>query len=290
MWKTNTKLREIGAAATAMTMGVLLVVSGSGPAAASNTLEKIKSAGSVSIAIGNEPPYASIDANGNAEGVLVDIIQAAFGSLGVENVEPVVVDWGAMIPGLQANRYDMIAAGLYINPKRCKAIAFSEPDICGGAALLVKKGNPDGLHSVADLAANADLKVVSCPGCEETDILVEAGVDTSRIVNSNDLIDSFSLISTGRSDVSIAQMSSFVSLMQKVPDAADNFELVGPLPDVDINCSGMGFRHADSDLRDAYNAGLKNIQESGEFGRILESYELLPELTYMMSTEQLCGM
>ena len=39
-------------------------------------------------------------------------------------------DWaiiarGAMIPGLQAKHYDMIAAGLYSNPKRCKAIAFS---------------------------------------------------------------------------------------------------------------------------------------------------------------------
>ena len=102
-------------------------------------------------------PYAALDENGNAEGVLVDIVQAAFGSLGVENVEPLVIDWGAMIPGIQAKRYDMIAAGLYINPKRCKAIAFSEPDVCGAAALLVKKGNPDGLQSVADLAANADL-------------------------------------------------------------------------------------------------------------------------------------
>ena len=132
--------------------------------------------------------------------------------------------------------------------------------------------------------------MISCPGCEETDILVEAGVDTSRIVNTNDLIDSFSLLSTGRSDVSIAQMSSFAALMKKIPDATENFELVGPLPDVDINCSGMGFRIADSGLRDAYNAGLKKIQESGEFDQILESYELLPELTYMMSTEQLCGM
>lgn len=77
--------------------------------------------------------------------------------------------------------------------------------------------------------------------------------------------------------------------MSKVP-IADEFELIGPLPDYDINCSGMGFRLADSDLRDAYNAGLKNIQASGEFDRILESYEFLPELTYQTSTEKLCGM
>jgi polar amino acid transport system substrate-binding protein len=289
MRETSTKLKRPGVTMIVVAIGLLFAVFGSSEATAGDTLERIKSAGSVSIAIGNEPPYAALDESGNVEGVLVDIIQASFASIGVNDVEPVVVDWGAMIPGLQANRYDMIAAGLYINPKRCKAIAFSEPDICGAAGLLVAKGNPHGLSSVADVAANTDVKVSSCPGCGEYDVMTEAGVDPSRIVNNPNLIDAFSLISTGRVDAEMGQLASLRAIMSKVPNA-DDFEIVGPLPDAGIECSGMGFRMADNDLRDAYNAGLKKIQESGEFDRILASYEFLPELTYQTSSKKLCGM
>ena len=44
-----------------------------------------------------------------------------------------------MIPGLQARRYDLVSGGLFINPKRCGAILFSEPVLCTEEGFLVKE-------------------------------------------------------------------------------------------------------------------------------------------------------
>ncbi|MES0885434.1 transporter substrate-binding domain-containing protein, partial [Roseibium sp. SCP14] len=74
---------------------------------------------------------------------------AVLNELGIQNVEAVVVDYGAMIPGLLAGRFDMVAAGLYIKPERCQAVVFSEPDVCDAEAFAVKAGNPKGLNNYA---------------------------------------------------------------------------------------------------------------------------------------------
>ena len=36
-----------------------------------------------------------------------------------------LTEFGSLIPGLKAGRFDIIAAGMFINPKRCAEIAFS---------------------------------------------------------------------------------------------------------------------------------------------------------------------
>jgi polar amino acid transport system substrate-binding protein len=39
----------------------------------------------------------------------------------------VLTEWGSLIPGLNAGRFDIITAGMYITPKRCKNVAFTDP-------------------------------------------------------------------------------------------------------------------------------------------------------------------
>ena len=50
-----------------------------------------------------------------------------FAKLGVKKVDAVLTEWGALIPGLKAGRFDVIAAGMYITPERCKQVAFADP-------------------------------------------------------------------------------------------------------------------------------------------------------------------
>ena len=74
--------------------------------------------------------------------------------LGIDEVEATVVDFSALISGLQAGQFDMIAAGMYINADRAEQILFSDPDYCVGEAFAVPDGNPAGLTDFESVVAN----------------------------------------------------------------------------------------------------------------------------------------
>lgn len=71
-------------------------------------------------------------------------------------MEASVVDFGALIPGLQAGQFDMIAAGMFITPERAEQIIFSDPDYCVSNSFAVAEGNPLGIsdfQSIIDSGA-----------------------------------------------------------------------------------------------------------------------------------------
>ena len=104
------------------------------------------------IAIANEPPFTQVDASGKVSGAAPDVARAVFKLLGVDDVVASLSEYGAMIPGLQAGRFDAVTAGYYIKPERCAAALFSEPVLCDGESFAVKKGNPLKLTSYKSVA------------------------------------------------------------------------------------------------------------------------------------------
>src|SRR5690606_13741816 len=102
-----------------------------GPAAADDgKLEALKEQGFARIAIANEPPYTAVGADGKVSGAAPDVARVIFERLGVKEVVASISEYGAMIPGLQAGRHDVITAGLFMKPERCNAVAYSEPVLC----------------------------------------------------------------------------------------------------------------------------------------------------------------
>lgn len=75
----------------------------------------------MNIGFANEPPYAYENSDsGELEGAAIEIAEAVFAEMGVENVEGHLTDWGELIPGVQAGQYDVITAGMAIQPDRCE--------------------------------------------------------------------------------------------------------------------------------------------------------------------------
>ncbi|MBR7552251.1 transporter substrate-binding domain-containing protein, partial [Mycobacterium tuberculosis] len=75
-----------------------------------------------------------------------------FKNLGVDNVEGVNPEFGSLIPGLNAERFDAISAGMSILPERCEQAAFSEPEFNYTTALMVEEGNPMNLTDMQSVA------------------------------------------------------------------------------------------------------------------------------------------
>ena len=258
------------------------------PAIADGSLERVKNQG---YAVSRAQPGAALRRAQvrrlQLVGVLPDVVASVLQAAGIGEFRGVLIDWGAMIPGLQARRYDLVSGGLFINPKRCEVILFSEPVICDDEGFLVKKGNPTGVTSYAELAAHPTASAAMAAGTIEHMAAKRFGVDEDRLrLWEGNLQNGVQLVRIGRADILLTPIASAKDVMSKMDDA-DDFELV-PIYDVAAGCAAIGFHSKDRELRDGFDAGLKKIQDSGEFDAILAKYGVNPDPVRASSRATLC--
>lgn len=263
----------------------MLMTSLAAPVAASD-LETLKEQGFARIAIANEPPWTEVTTGGEVSGAGPDVARAVLAKLGVPDIVASISEYGAMIPGLQAQRFDMVAAGLFMKPERCAAVSYSEPDLCDAESFMLPKGNPMGLKSFADIAAKG-AKVGVVGGGTEEKLAIEAGVDRANVVVVPDPQSGSKMLQDGRIDVYALPVLSISDLLKKANDP--NLEMFAPVEDTPIFCAGVAFRKQDTDLRDAYDEVLAEMKANGEFAAIVEPYGYSAEAAMRTSREELCG-
>ena len=258
------KIAALSVSAFALTAGSL----------AAATLDEIREAGTIRIAVANEIPYGYIDPNGEAMGAGPDVARAIAQELGIENIEWVTAGFSSLIPGLKADRFDMVAAEMAILPDRCNEILFSEPNTSYGEGLLVPAGNPQGITSYADFAENSDLTVAIMAGADQLEMMQQLGVDDSRMVMLSANADAISVVATGRADAYAATSLTASGLA----GASDGVELAQGFVDPVIggeevrSWGGFAFSQESEDLRDAVNEALAEFKGTAEWEEILTSY------------------
>ncbi|QNG17339.1 ectoine/hydroxyectoine ABC transporter substrate-binding protein EhuB [Rhodococcus triatomae] len=252
-------------------------------------LDQLQDRGSVTVGFAGEAPYSFMD-DGQLTGATVALHREIFGNLGIDTVEGVNADFGALIPGLQARRFDVVSAGMSILPQRCEQAAFSEPEFNYTTALMVPTGNPQNLtdmESVRDSGA----RMVAMTGAIESDYAQDLGIDATQVATPQDGMDA---VVNGRADVFALTGISLNWLAQNNPDAPIEVTpsfvaVINGVPQV--GAGGTVFRTDDAALRDAYNEELKKITSDrdkylsivGEYG-FTEAELPDPELT----TADLC--
>src|SRR5690606_37129882 len=87
--------------------------------------------GTFRIAFANEVPYGYVDEDGDPAGQAPAVASEVLSRMGYSEIDAEVVEFGALINGLNAGQYDMIAAGMFINEDRASQALFTDPDYCG---------------------------------------------------------------------------------------------------------------------------------------------------------------
>jgi polar amino acid transport system substrate-binding protein len=185
------------------------------PSTTTNVLAAIRERGAVRIGIANEAPYGYLDTDrGLVTGEAPEIARVVFERLGIDRIEVINTDFGSLIPGLEAGRFDVIAAGMYITPERCKQIAFSDPTYRIGETFVVARGNPRGLHGFGDIVrTGAKLGVVG--GAVELGYAKALGIPADDLVNYNDNVSALEGVRTGRSDAFACTLLTAQDLLAK---------------------------------------------------------------------------
>ena len=238
------------------TLCAIIGLIGQAPAAsAETTLQRIQRTGEVRIGYANEKPFAYTQPDGKVTGESPEIAKKIFAKLGVKKVDAVLTEWGSLIPGLQAGRFDVIAAGMYITPQRCSQVAFADPQYQIGDALLTLPGNPKHLDSYAGVAKQPDVKLAVMAGTVELGYAREANVKDSQILQVPDTTAELQAVRSHRADAAVGTALTMKDLAAKMPDqvtVADKF-IDDPKH---IGYGALAFRKTDTDLRDAVDKQL----------------------------------
>ncbi|MBA3447851.1 MAG: ectoine/hydroxyectoine ABC transporter substrate-binding protein EhuB [Pseudaminobacter sp.] len=267
-------------------LAVLASFAATAPAFA-DKLEDLKAQGFARIAIANEPPFTAVGADGKVSGAAPDVAREIFKRLGIEDVVASISEYGAMIPGLQAGRHDAVTAGLFMKPERCAAVAYSEPVLCDAEAFLLKKGNPKGFQSYADIAKDPTGTIGAPGGGTEEKLALEAGVPRDRVIVVPDGQSGLKMVQDGRIDVYSLPVLSINDLASKASDPS--LEVVAPVVGAPVYCDGAAFKKGDEALRDAFDVELAKLKESGEFAKIIEPYGFSAAAAMSTSREKLCA-
>ncbi|WP_425407056.1 ectoine/hydroxyectoine ABC transporter substrate-binding protein EhuB [Hwanghaeella sp.] len=262
------------------------VIAGSIGSSSADTLQKLRDQGYATVAVANEPPYSDVKGDGYVTGAAPDVARAVMKKLGVPELKAQVVGYGSMIPALLARRVDMATSGLYIKPKRCESIIYSEPDLCGAEAFAVLKGNPHNILTYEDIGKNPDVTMTTCAGCAEEAYALERGVSAEQIKVFTDPPSGIKMLQQGRVDVFALSGLGTQDLLRKFNDP--NLELIMPVKGVPMGCAGAAFNPEDKDFRDAYDKALKELKDSGEFAKIIEPYGFSAEATLAVRRDDFC--
>lgn len=223
---------------------------------AETTLERIQRTGEIRIGYANETPFAYTKLDGSMTGESPEIARVIFAKMGIKKVSAVLTEWGALIPGLQANRFDVIAAGMYITPERQEQVLFTDPHYQIKDTLLVKKNNPANLTSYADVAANSKVKLAVMSGTVEYAYARDAGVTDAQILQVPNTIAQLQSVMTGRATAAVGTRLTMADLAKKSRGKLQAIENFSDDPS-HTGYGALAFRKSDQDLRDAVNVALK---------------------------------
>lgn len=256
-------------------------------------LKSIQEKGVLRVAVANEIPYGYMDMSGEAKGVGPDVAKHIAQALGIKKIEWSTTNFGSLIPGLQANRFDMVAAEMAILPQRCEQVLFSEPNSSYGEGLLVAKGNPKNIHDYASFAQSGN-KIAIMAGADQLDMLQALKVPDSQIVTISNNADAISTVSTGRADGYAATsltVGELASKSDKVEPAANFVDPVIKGAPV-RSWGGFVFSKDSESLRAAVNTELAKFKKTPEWEKIMTQYGFSAEDakgSFTKTTAQLCS-
>jgi polar amino acid transport system substrate-binding protein len=258
------------------------------------TLKQIKQRGYIRIAVANEIPYGYVDPNGDAKGAGPDVAAAVVKKLGIDpkNIQWVVTNFSSLIPGLQANRFDMTAAEMAIRPERCKKVIYSEPNTSYGEGLLVADGNPKHVTTYADFKKSG-LKVAVMAGADQLQMMQKLGVPEGNIVTIASNSDAISTVSTGRADAYAATGLTASQLAKKNSKVEIVSDFKDPVVDgkAERSWGGFNFNSSSTAFRAAFNKELEAFKKTADWKKILSGYGFTPadiKASLAKNTAELC--
>jgi len=221
---------------------------------------------------GANPPFSTIDSNGQLEGFDFDIANALCVKMGAE-CEIAAQDWDGIIPALLAHKYDAIVASLNVTQDREKVVAFTKPYYHSPSAFVVRKGTDPKDLSPKALAG----KTIGVQTATNHAAFLEDKYSRSIVRLYNTVADAYRDLAAGRVEYVMYDKLAVYDWL-KTPEGACCEIAPGDLSDPAYFGSGVAIalRKGDDALLKRLNAAIDGIRADGTYAKINAKYFPFP--------------
>jgi arginine/ornithine transport system substrate-binding protein len=217
----------------------------------------------------NYEPFTFKTADGKFTGFDVDIASALCEQMKRKCVF-VEQGWDAMVPGLQAKKYDVIISSLSVTEDRLKLIDFSDKYYNTPSRVVLKKGlRYDGPPSL-----NGKKIGVLKASTQEKFALGELKPAGVEVISYETTEKVYADIKAGRLDGTVADFVEVNGGFLSKPDGKD-YTLAGPELYIQKYFGigiGVGLRKGDEALKTELNAAIKAIRANGAYKTANDKY------------------
>ncbi|MFD1032202.1 transporter substrate-binding domain-containing protein [Metaplanococcus flavidus] len=209
------------------------------------------------------PPF-EFEEDGEYTGIDIDLINAIADNQGFD-IEFSAMDFGGIIPAMQAGQLDVAIAGMSITEDRKEIVDFSDPYFEAGISLVVNEDNND-ITSLEDLEGKT---VVVKSGTTGADFARENQEEYGfEITQLDDSPAMFQEVSNGNADV---LFEDYPVIAYAIAESDLDLKVVGDRLTGDEYGIAV-LKGENADLLDQINAGLQELRDSGEYDEILNKY------------------
>jgi polar amino acid transport system substrate-binding protein len=241
-----------------------------------------------------EAPYAFLAADGEVTGESPEIARVIAAKLGIARIEWIQTSFASLLTDLELNRFDVVAAGMFITAERAARVTFSRPSFHALQALLVGGGNPRRLHSYADAVARPGVKIAVVAGSVEETLLSNLGLPRPRLIAVPDAQTGQAAVISGLAD-GLALSSPTIRWMSRLALHGET-EMAAPFRQVEsaeaarLGYGAFAFRPRERALADPWNTAMADFIGTAEhralvanFGFTREEIENLPSVDEILA-------
>jgi polar amino acid transport system substrate-binding protein len=208
------------------------------------------------------PPFETIGPSGKPEGISVDIAEALGKFLGqpvrIENIP-----FTGLIPSLKTDKIDCIISSMTDTPERRASIAFSDPYLSTGLALLVARESP--IQSQQDLDQAG--KTLAVRQGTTGEVWARTNIKNAAMLSLEKESSAVLEVIQGRADAFLYDQMSVWKNAQEHPSKTR--AVLQPLQKENW---AVGLRHDDTQLRDHINHFFKSFRAQGGFDSLGDKY------------------
>jgi His/Glu/Gln/Arg/opine family amino acid ABC transporter permease subunit len=215
------------------------------------------------LRVGTEGVYSPFSfhdpATGDLVGYDVDVAKAVGDKLGVK-VEFVETPWDSMFAALEANRFDIVANQVTINPERQAKYDLSQPYTVG-EGVIVTRANDDSIKTLADIKGKTAAENATSNWSE---VARKAGANVESVEGFSQAI---TLLNQGRVDVVINDSIAVYAYLAETGDKS--VKIAGTVGEK----SEQGFAaRKDSGTLPELNKALGELRADGTLAKISQKY------------------
>lgn len=223
--------------------------------------DNIKTAGKITIGVDDSyPPMEYRDDQNKLIGFDVDFGAAIGQKLGIK-IEWVPTAWDGIFNALQAKKFDMILSSLSDTADREKEMLFTKPYVQGGPIIVTTKAN-------SSIKTSDDFKgkVIGVQLGSTAEDAVKEFTSIKETRKYDKITEALQDLANGRLDAVVAddQVGRYYAAL-----SPDKFVTTGKLHDEPF---GIGFRLADTGLRDSVQAAIDELKSEGTLSKISQKW------------------